>query len=227
MEAIILCGGLGTRIKSILGHDTPKCMAPINNNKPFLSYVFDHLVSFGIKRCILATGHLQDKIIRYYGDRYLGTDLRISYNMEYSLLGTGGAIANSIRTCTEENVFVLNGDSLFKCDMFKFMENHLKQKSKLTIAVTEQDLNYDVVRLYESSIAEYSRKALVSTGVYVLNKRLKAFNNIGLTSFSFEHEFIRKLIHKRKLIVNSYHENAYFIDIGTPENYYRSKMELD
>jgi D-glycero-alpha-D-manno-heptose 1-phosphate guanylyltransferase len=228
MEAIILCGGLGTRIKPVLGNTIPKCMAPINNNKPFLSYLFDYLIGFGIERCILATGFLQDKIMQYYGSSYLDTGLRLSYSREYRLLGTGGAVANAIRCCSEKDIFVLNGDSLFKCDMHKLMENHLKQKSGLTMCVTEQDMGCDIVRLYEnSSIVEYSRRALISTGVYVLNKRLKAFTEMGFTSFSFEHDFIRALIRKRKLIVNSYYENAYFIDVGTPENYYRSKMELD
>lgn len=225
MEAIILCGGLGTRLKTVIGNDLPKCMAPINNNKPFLSYLFDYLLKQGITRCILACGHLHEKILQHYGRQY--QNMKLSYCIEHSLLGTGGAIANAIRKCVDDDIFILNGDSLFKCGMFKIMENHLKQRSKLTIGITKREMNYDMIKLYADSVVSYSKLALISAGIYILNKHSKIFTSFGNRPFLFENEFIKEYVSRGTLSVNAYYEDSYFIDIGTPENYYRSKLELD
>lgn len=106
MQAIILCGGLGTRLKSVI-KDIPKPMAPINN-KPFLEFIFEHLKKQGIKEIILAVSHKYEVIQEYFKDEFLG--IKIKYSIEKELLGTGGAIKEALKFIKNE-VYVLNGDT--------------------------------------------------------------------------------------------------------------------
>jgi D-glycero-alpha-D-manno-heptose 1-phosphate guanylyltransferase len=87
-EAIILAGGLGTRLQGILP-DLPKCMAPVNG-KPFLTFVLDYLEVQGINKVILSVGYRNDQIINYFKNRY--HSILIEYVIETEPLGTGGAV---------------------------------------------------------------------------------------------------------------------------------------
>jgi D-glycero-alpha-D-manno-heptose 1-phosphate guanylyltransferase len=94
-EAIILAGGFGTRLQSVV-NDVPKPMAPINH-EPFLNYVFDYLKHYKIEHVVLSTGYLADKIVEYYKTEYKG--IKISYAKEETPLGTGGGIRLAMTKC--------------------------------------------------------------------------------------------------------------------------------
>jgi len=93
MEAVILAGGLGTRLSHIVS-DVPKPMAPVNN-QPFLKYVIDYLLENGVNHVILAVGYKAKSIQSYFGDTYHG--IRITYSIEDTPLGTGGAIKKALK----------------------------------------------------------------------------------------------------------------------------------
>ncbi|NUM81948.1 NTP transferase domain-containing protein, partial [bacterium] len=100
-EAIILAGGYGTRLQSVVS-DVPKPMAPVQN-KPFLAYIFDFLAASGIEKIVLSVGHKHEIITAYFKDRY--RDLSIRYAIETEPLGTGGGIKNALAMTYEATVF--------------------------------------------------------------------------------------------------------------------------
>ena len=112
-EAIILCGGLGTRLRSVIS-DVPKPMAPIKN-KPFLAFVLEYLKSQNITKVILAVSYKYEIIQKYFGASYLG--MEIVYSIEHEPLGTGGAISQALNFINGTSAYVLNGDTIFDINL--------------------------------------------------------------------------------------------------------------
>jgi len=109
-SAIILAGGMGTRLKSVI-QDIPKPMAPVNG-QPFLTYVLDYLAAYGITEVVLSVGYRYEVILAHFGYDY--KDISIRYSIEHEPLGTGGAIYKATKLLQEPTFFAMNGDSLFK-----------------------------------------------------------------------------------------------------------------
>jgi CTP:molybdopterin cytidylyltransferase MocA len=145
-EAIILAGGLGTRLASVTG-GAPKVLADVGG-RPFLSYLLDDLVTSGAARVILAVGHRSEEVISQFGSSY--RTLPLSYVVERQLLGTGGAILNAMSALSGIDALVLNGDTWVRVDQRAMMIAHRKWPSELTMAIAPvQDvarLNFPVVR---------------------------------------------------------------------------------
>lgn len=109
MQAIILAGGFGTRLKSMVSA-VPKPMAPVNG-RPFLSYLLDNLNNYGFQKVVLAVGYQKESIINFYKNRY--KNIAIQYSVEEEPLGTGGCLKQAMELIDEDYVFVLNGDTMF------------------------------------------------------------------------------------------------------------------
>ena len=106
IDTVILAGGLGTRLKSVL-NDKPKCLAPING-KPFIDILLDYCIKQGFKRFILCVGYLKEQIIEYLNNR---SDCEIIFSEEDEPLGTAGAIKNSEPFIKSDPILIMNGDS--------------------------------------------------------------------------------------------------------------------
>lgn len=119
-EAIILAGGLGTRLREAVP-DVPKCMAPVNG-KPFIGYVIDYLMQQGITHFIFALGYKAGAIEQYITTAYPG--LQIKFSVEEDPLGTGGAIKLACTHTSQTSVLVANGDTLFKIDLIELGSFH-------------------------------------------------------------------------------------------------------
>src|SRR5690242_7927901 len=128
-EAIILAGGLGTRLRDKVP-DLPKCMAPVGG-RPFLFYVINYLRSQGIDRFIFSLGYRNEIIREYLKKEFYSLDYACS--IETSPLGTGGAILQSIALIKEENCVIVNGDTLFKADLEKSEHFHIEQNADCTL----------------------------------------------------------------------------------------------
>ncbi|ECO2133890.1 nucleotidyltransferase family protein [Campylobacter jejuni] len=215
MQAIILCGGLGTRLKSVI-KNIPKPMAPIND-KPFLEFIFEYLKKQDIKEVILAVSYKYEVIKEYFKDEFLG--IKIKYSIEKEPLGTGGAIKEALKFVKNE-AYVLNGDTFFDIDLSKLKLNEskiclaLKQMNDFdrygTVNVDEQDL----VISFEEKV--FKKQGLINGGIYLLTKDV--FNEFDLEKkFSFE-EFLQE--NYKKLKARAEICDDYFIDIGVPEDYY-------
>src|SRR6478609_4506039 len=109
---IILAGGLGTRLRSVVA-DLPKCMAPVNK-KPFLAYIIAYLESYGIERFIFSLGYKHEEVTRYLTMHF--PRLNAELVIEEEPLGTGGAIRLSCTKAASNNIIIANGDTLFKAD---------------------------------------------------------------------------------------------------------------
>ncbi|EAI3784746.1 nucleotidyltransferase family protein [Campylobacter jejuni] len=215
MQAIILCGGLGTRLKSVI-KDIPKPMAPIND-KPFLEFIFEYLKKQGIKEVILAVSYKHEVIKEYFKDEFL--DIKVKYSIEKEPLGTGGAIKEALKFIKNET-YVLNGDTFFDIDLSKLKLNGsriclaLKQMNDFdrygTVNVDDQGF----VISFEEKV--FKKQGLINGGIYLLAKDI--FNEFDLEKkFSFE-EFLQE--NYKKLKTRACIFDDYFIDIGVPEDYY-------
>lgn len=226
-EAIILAGGKGTRLQSVVSQ-VPKPMALIGD-QPFLSLLLKYLQKQGIERVVLSVGYMYEKIQEAYGNEFNG--ISISYSIEDEPLGTGGAIAKAMSFTKSENILVLNGDSFIKFDLAEICNNipHAENQSLLVLKEMYKVDRYGSVVLEDNVISDFEEKqyketALINAGVYILNRNV--FNGKGLPEkFSFEKDFLEKEVKNKSLF--GIVINGYFIDIGIPEDYLRAQTELE
>ena len=156
-EAIILAGGLGTRLKSAIP-DLPKCMAPVNG-RPFLFYVINYLRSQGIEKFIFSLGYKHEVVEAYLQTEFPTLDF-LSL-VEKEPLGTGGAILASCYKTSEQTVLVVNGDTIFKADIENAFREHLKNDSDCTLLLKPMENfdRYGAVELNEDdSIKRFEEK---------------------------------------------------------------------
>ena len=229
MQVIILAGGFGTRLQSVV-KDVPKPLADIAG-KPFLSYLLTHLKKHGATDIVLSVGYLQDKIIEYFSDSYLG--MNISYAKENKPLGTGGAILNSLQYMDQEKpVVVVNGDTFLQINYEELLTFYKEQKSNLALVLRKMDdcSRYGRVIIGDDLVVndfeeknESTDSGLINGGIYVLNPKI--FNDFELSdSFSFEVDFLMKEL--SSLSPKGFCVDEYFIDIGIPQDYQKSQLEL-
>ena len=221
MEAIILAGGFGTRLRSVVS-DVPKPMAPVGG-RPFLELLLDHLADSHFSHIILSTGYMHEKIEAHFGNSYRGMD--ISYAVENEPLGTGGGMRNALTQCREDDIIVLNGDTLFPIsfdDLNSFYHSH---QTRLAVVLREvpdtarygsvsTDGNGQIVSFTEKNDA--GGTGTINGGIYMLHRSLLEEHPLGET-FSFEKEVLQKQYTTEPFY--AYPSSAYFIDIGIPEDY--------
>ncbi|OCR07231.1 D-glycero-D-manno-heptose 1-phosphate guanosyltransferase [Helicobacter pullorum] len=215
-EAVVLCGGLGTRLRKIV-KDVPKPMAPVGD-KPFLAFVLEYLKKQNIKRVILAVSYKYEVIQQYFGDEFLG--MEIVYSIEKIPLGTGGAIKQALEFASRD-CYVLNGDTFFEIPL----EEMKLGKSKICIALKRMyDFDrYGAVEIDKNGFAEsfeekkFIKEGYINGGTYLVAKDI--FDKFVLEDkFSFE-KFLQE--NYKTLRIKTKVFDHYFIDIGIPEDYER------
>ena len=235
MEAILLCGGLGTRLRSVVS-DRPKPMADIAG-KPFLHYLVKMLSESGVRHLIFALGYMGEQIEAYFqsGEEY---GLSISYSYEDSPLGTGGAIRNALSRVSEENVLVLNADTYFHTDYENLFMQQLKNKAAMTIASRKiedisrygailKDESGRILRWNEkmsSDQVEAPRPGEINGGIYVMQKSL--IEKIPEGKQSLENDCIPAWL-EDGLYLQAIPSDGYFMDIGIPEDYAQFRKDIE
>jgi|KBSMisStaDraftv2_1062788.scaffolds.fasta_scaffold01788_7 D-glycero-alpha-D-manno-heptose 1-phosphate guanylyltransferase len=224
MEAIILTGGLGTRLRSRL-KDRPKAMALVGG-RPFLELLFDRLIQGECDRIILSVGYLRDVIIRHFGSSY--RDVPIDYVIEEAPLGTGGAIRLCLPHARGSDVVVMNGDTFLDINYRTMFAAHQVGKAVMTMAVAKVlDVGrYGGVLLNGDRIAAFTEKGnqgagWINAGVYVLRRDFPWPASLG-PRFSFEQE----ILHQSTFAIQSFLCHGFFLDIGIPEDLDRAQTEL-
>ncbi|RKD34857.1 nucleotidyltransferase family protein [Lacrimispora algidixylanolytica] len=223
MQAVLLAGGLGTRLRSVV-NDRPKPMALIEG-KPFMEYVVLELIKHGVNEIIFAVGYKGSMVEEYFedGSRW---DIKVSYAYEEELLGTAGAIKNAGRLVTDDRFLALNADTFYQIDY-----------ERLTALSEERDLHMALVLREVSDVSRYGQAVLkdgwlktfdekieeksrgtINGGVYYLRRSL--LDEIPEGKVSLEHDMIPKWILEEKRL-GGFVNDGYFIDIGVPEDYYR------
>ena len=228
MKAILLAGGLGTRLKGVIGA-VPKPMAPIGDS-PFLGYLFTFFKEQGVKEFIVCTGHGSDAIRGFFGDGE-GFGLSVRYTVERELLGTGGAIKLAEEWIDSEHFLVCNGDTYFELnlqEMIRFHESH-GGIGTVALAYKENPDRYGkVVCDGEGRITSFREKTVGKTPGYI-NGGLYAFRRDLFLHIpagricSLEREILPSLI---RYGLRGYPVDGYFIDIGIPEDYEKANREL-
>lgn len=220
--AIILAGGFGTRLQSVV-RDVPKPMA-IVAGRPFLEYLLDYLKYFGVDDVVLSVGYLAEAVKTHFGEKYRG--MKISYAVESEPLGTGGAIKFAFEYTRAENAFVLNGDSFFDVDL-TMVETHFN-RSQASGAIVLRNMEFPdrfgTVEVDGTSglIRSFREKqpglqlGLINTGIYILNRQLFSTFNLN-ERFSIEEDLFKSQIGKLKIV--GFVAEGYFIDIGIPDQF--------
>lgn len=227
MEAIILAGGLGTRLQGVIG-EYPKCMAPVNG-RPFLAYLFEYLSQQRCTRAILSLGYKHGVVTDWLEeqDLYFEVDCVI----ENEPLGTGGGILAAVEEAVTDDVAVLNGDTLFKVNLREQMAFHKSHNAATTLALKKM-YNFDrygVVNIDNSAVItsfeekQFREEGLINGGIYFINReRFMAKNLPG--KFSFEKDYLERFAGERKFY--GFESDGYFIDIGIPEDYTKAGTDF-
>lgn len=221
MDAVILCGGLGTRLRPISG-DLPKVLMPFAG-KPFIDILIESLLPFGFRRFILCVGYLKEKVRAHFSMR----DYKVLFSEEAEPLGTGGAVKNARPHITGSSFLLLNGDSLCPTDLNGFRDFHVQKGGILSIVLTRplSEKAYGMVELdRENRIVAFREKAkarrgsFINAGIYLAERGI--FDLMPEAArFSLESDLIPAVLpHGCYGLVT----DAKLIDIGTPERYARA-----
>lgn len=219
MEAIILAGGFGTRLRHVIS-DLPKPMAPMDDEgTPFLSVLLDKLLTAGFTHVVLSTGYMRDRVRAYYGSQY--RKLVISYSEEETPLFTGGAIKKALTQCTENMVFVLNGDTWFDLDFIQMKRLFKTSDADVVMALKWMNdcARYGTVCLQDDRVVSFREKeettgGWINGGCYCLKRILLESES---EKFSFE-KYLEDNVGKKKIV--GYKGDGFFIDIGIPADYF-------
>jgi len=226
MEAVILAGGLGTRLQSTLP-DIPKPMAPVGG-KPFLWYLFKWIARYPISRIVLSTGYKSEEISEYFGDSF--ESMSLEYAIEEKPLGTGGGLMNATRRLTGSDFIVINGDTYFPIDLKRLFLYHTGHCGFITIALKRMTnfSRYGSVECKGDLIVRFNEKkpcadGLINGGIYAISRKLlmeKEFPEV----FSLEEDLLGKSAGNGTLRCMTFEEP--FLDIGIPEDYGRASELL-
>lgn len=229
MQAILLAGGLGTRLRSVV-NDRPKPMALIGD-KPFMEYVVHELSRYGIDEIIFAVGYKGSMVEEYFGDgsRF---GVKVSYAYEEELLGTAGAIKNAGRFVTEDTFFVLNADTFYQMDYGRLLR--VKAENRLEMALVFREVpdisRYGAAVLDGAMLAGFNEKTAekrpgtINGGVYLMNREL--LSEIPEGKVSLENEMIPKWMAEGRRL-GGFVNDGYFIDIGIPEDYFKFQADVE
>lgn len=226
-EAIILAGGLGTRLRSVVP-DLPKCMAPVNG-KPFLTYIINHLQKQGITHFIFSLGYKSEAIVDFLEKDF--STLLFKTSVEDEPLGTGGAVKKACKIAKDKCVLVANGDTLFKIDVDTLAGVHCLSGASCSLSlkpmtnfnrygVVEID-NHCLIKSFKEK--QFYESGLINGGVYALHAHKFLEENLP-DKFSFETDYLEKYYQKRTMF--GVVQDEYFIDIGIPEDFERAQAEL-
>lgn len=218
-QIIVLAGGFGTRLKSVL-NGLPKPLADINGT-PFLKFIVENLINQGFNDFIFSLHYEADQIVDFLIKENLREkNIKIRFVVEKNPLGTGGAISNVIQeTDIDDEFYVTNADTYIANDLDKLDVDVLN----LIGVVKVKDTNrYGSVQFNsKGKILEFSEKKFsfgegyINAGIYKLKKNI--FTNWDHKPFSIESDLFPKLVNKG--LLNAIKMDTYFIDIGVPEDY--------
>ena len=229
MEAVLLAGGLGTRLRSVVS-DRPKPMALIEGH-PFMEYVTRELVKNGVTDIVFAVGYKGSMVEEHFGNGE-GFGFRASYAYEETLLGTAGAIKNAAPFLKGGSFYVLNADTFYQIDY-----------TRLERLQKENDMEMTLVLRQVPDVSRYGRAVLdskgrltafnekttrpdpgtINGGIYCMKRSL--LDEIPEGRVSLEQEMIPKWLKEGKAL-GGFVNDGYFIDIGIPEAYFQFQEDV-
>jgi NDP-sugar pyrophosphorylase family protein len=223
IPAVILVGGLGTRLRSAVA-DRPKALAEITG-RPFLAWLLEGLLAAGVRRAVLCTGYRGEMIEQAFGARY--KDLAIGYSREDSPLGTGGALRAALPRIDSPTVLALNGDSLSRADLDAFAHSHFSTAAAVSLLLAQVSDTSRYGRVETDALGRVTRftekgglpaPGWISAGVYLLQREVLESISAGC-AVSLEREVFPAWIGRG---LHAHRHCHAFLDIGTPASYARA-----
>lgn len=225
MEAIVLAGGLGTRLREVVP-DWPKPMAPVAG-RPFLEILLRSLAAKGFSRVVLSLGFMAKKISNHFGTQFAGMDL--DYVVEDRPLGTGGAVRLATTLCAKDHVFVLNGDTFLDLEAEMIEQHWSARRNPIIVARQVPDTaRYGRLMVQDGLVKGFTEKGvsgqgLINAGCYIFDRT--QLDSFALNKpFSLEADFLANAV--LGMPVDVFVSNGHFIDIGIPDDYSRAQTEL-
>ena len=231
MQALILIGGFGTRLRP-LTYSVPKAMVPIANI-PFMERMLRYLERHGITHVILTLGYLPDPIREHVErQRY---SLKIDYVVEDKPLGTGGAIKNA-ESLLDEQFLVFNGDILTTINLHQLVNLHQRSNAVVTIALTpidnpslygvvETDDAGRILRFVEKPPIEEAPSNNINAGIYVYRKEVLKYIPEG-EEYSVERQLFPQLLDDGAPMYAMAFPDDYWLDIGSVDKYLRANRDV-
>lgn len=218
-EVIILCGGNGSRLKSIVS-DRQKCAAPLAG-KPFICRLIEWNAAFGINKFVLSAGHFSASVEEAVSTLPAGLDIHLS--VEENPLGTGGAVKQALRATKGKSVMVLNGDSFCPVNLHELLNTHGRTERLATIVLSKSGNLADVGNVStgdDGQILKFSEKnpaegCFVNAGIYLFNRTIEAYFPDNAV-FSLEYDVFPVAACKG---LYAFFTDAPLLDIGTPERF--------
>lgn len=220
MQAVILAGGLGTRLRSVV-HDRNKVVAPVAG-RPFIAFLIDELTQAGINEIIICSGHKGQDLINRLATNNIKA--KLSFSREHRPMGTAGALRHAAHFMTSDTVLVLNGDSHCNLDLRTLIQKHQSTDAVVTLAAVwvpdvlryghlEIDVNGKITAFIEKQ--QKKGGGYINGGIYIIERRL--IETIPENQLvSLETDMFPCWI---RLGIQTYLSKGPFIDIGTPESY--------
>ena len=225
MEAVVLAGGLGTRLRQVVP-DCPKPMAPVAG-RPFLEILLRSLAQKGFDRVVMSLGFMSDTIVNHFGKEFVGMEL--GYDIEASPLGTGGAIRHAMSKCRQDHVFVFNGDTYLDLEVLDLEAQWQAQRKPIVVAREVEDTSrYGRLEIANGRLIKFAEKSVggsgvINAGCYVFPIDLfTGWSSDG--PFSIESDYLAKQVAVKEIGV--FISQGQFIDIGIPSDYERAQTEL-
>lgn len=224
MEAIILAGGLGKRLKSIVS-DLPKPMAPVAG-RPFLELLLSSLRLKGVTRAILSIGYMSQAITSHFQEH--SVDMDLAYEIELTPLGTGGAIAAALRRVTSDHVFIFNGDTYLDLDLDAVTAMWPGDRTPIVVSRSVPDTErFGRLECSDGRISRflgtgYKGAGVINAGCYLVPRDIFAGENVP-GAFSFESDFLAS---RPARSLRTFMTDGEFIDIGVPEDYARAESDF-
>jgi D-glycero-alpha-D-manno-heptose 1-phosphate guanylyltransferase len=207
MDAVVLAGGLGTRLRAAVG-DVPKPLAPVGG-RPFLERLLDYWIAQGVRRAVLAVGYKHELIRKHFGKAYRGCE--IVYSVEDRPLGTGGALLKSLEFLQEKNFLVLNGDTYFAVPLKALAAFHREKRAQVTMCLhRSRDPRYTGVTLDgDGRVTSLAGGPFANGGVFLFEK-----TQFPAQAFNLEKEILATIKEKYGCVFD-----VPFVDIGVPEDW--------
>jgi D-glycero-alpha-D-manno-heptose 1-phosphate guanylyltransferase len=227
IPVVLLAGGLGTRLSAVSG-GLPKPLVPVGD-RPFIAHVLDAVNGAGLTELVMAVSFRWEALRDQFGAAYRGMSIR--YSVEAEPLGTGGAIWQCFREYDLQRALILNADTLFRIDLTRLIDLHHSTGATVTMALrrvadtarygaVECDATGRITAFHEKG---RSGPGLVNGGIYVV-ERSELEKTAWPAKFSFEQDFLQARLNEVRPV--GYESDAYFIDIGVPEDLERARLEL-
>lgn len=223
---VIMCGGLGQRLKPIT-IKIPKALVPINN-KPMLSLVMNNIKKYGFNRFIFST-YYKSSLIKNYYKKNKPPNTKIEYIRENKPLGTAGSLSLLKNKIKEKNLLITNCDIISKINYKSLLNFHNDNKADLTIAIKKyysesQFGEMDINGIYVKNIIEKPTKdVIINAAIYAIKTNL--IKELKFNKHKNMDEFIKELIKKKKKVIAFPFYESWF-DLGTKKQIKIFKQNL-